>query len=47
MRYYMDLEHLYGKGWQPLLSAGWQDERGKLTVSGTNNRLMYCVIFMV
>ena len=42
----MDLQTIYGKGPHRLLLAGSRTTRGETTVSGTSNRLSYCVIFV-
>jgi hypothetical protein len=43
----MALQPFYGKGPRPLLWAGSQAAREKITVSGIPNRLHYYVIFIL
>ena len=43
----MGCEPFYCKGSHPLLSVGSRSARGKITVSGTPNRVNVCVIFRV
>jgi hypothetical protein len=43
----MGVQAFYDQGPHPLLWARSRAARGKITISGTPNRLNYCVIFMV
>jgi len=43
----MGVQAFYGQGLHPLLWAGSRAERGTIIISGTPNRLNYCVIFIV
>jgi hypothetical protein len=43
----MGVQHCYCKGQQPLLWAGSQATRRKITFIGIPNHLIYCVIFIV
>ena len=42
----MCLQPFYGKGPHPLLLAGSRDPRGKTTISGIPNCLIYCENFI-